>query len=131
MRALRLLCDSNPMAYGSTASLVAILAALDMPTTLIPIGRDVSLEMMRTLSSPARVIEVNVKDPGEVRAVLAREQPDAALVISNLSNLRLYEEAGLPVFFVDILFWYGEHKDEARWAQFEQGFALDFAGVSE
>lgn len=131
MSTLRLLCDTNPMAYGSTASLAAILARLDVPTAPIAMARDVSLELMRHLGPDVRVLEVDVKDPGAVTAVLARERPDAALVVSNLSNLRAYEAAGVPVFFVDVLFWYGEHKDESRWAHFEEGFALDFPGVAE
>lgn len=131
MSLLRLLCDTNPMAYGSTASLAAILARLDVSAEPIVMARDVSLELMRHVGPGVRVIEVNVKDPSAVASVLAREKPDAAVVISNLSNLRAYEDAGVPVFFVDVLFWYGEHKDESRWAHFEEGFALDFPGVAE
>lgn len=131
MRSVRLLCDTNPMAYGSTASLAAILAALEVPAELIALGRDVSLELLRAASPEARIIEVNVKDPRAVEPVLAREKPDAALVISNHSNLQAYADANVPVFFVDVLFWYGEQKDASRWASFEQGFALDFPGVRE
>ncbi len=132
MRRLRLLCDTNPMAYGSAASLAAILAALQVDAEVIAMGRDASLELLRNGSIPnGRIIELNVKDPREVDPLVAHEQPDAALVISNHSNLRSYANAGVPVFFVDMLFWYGEQKDEAVWASFEQGFALDFPGVRE
>lgn len=132
MRRLRLLCDTNPMAYGSTASLVAILAALRVDAEVIALGRDVSLELLRGSSiSNGRLIELNVKDSREVDPVVAHEQPDAALVISNHSNLGSYANAGVPVFFVDVLFWYGEQKNEAVWSSFEQGFALDFPGVRE
>ena len=131
MRPVRLLCDTNPMAYGSTASLAAILAALEAPADLIMLGRDVSLELLRAAAPEARVLDVDVKDPREVEPVLARERPDAALVISNHSNLPAYAKAGIPVFFVVVLFWYGERKDESRWASFEQGFALDFPGVRD
>src|SRR5690606_37166131 len=110
MRRLRLFCDTNPMAYGSTASLAAIVAALRVDAEVIAIGRDVSLELLRGSIPAARVIELNVKDAREVAPVVAREKPDAALVISNHSNLHSYASAGVPVFFVDILFWYGEQK---------------------
>ncbi|MBK7535997.1 MAG: hypothetical protein IPI49_11660 [Myxococcales bacterium] len=117
------------MAYGSAASLAAILTETEAHADPVALGRDVSLEFLRATAVNARVIDVNVKDPREVGAVLLQEKPDAALVISNHSNLRAYADAKVPVFFVDVLFWYGEHKDEALWARFEQGFALDFPGV--
>lgn len=131
MRRLRLLCDTNPMAYGSTASLAAILAALQVDVEVIAVGRDVSLEFLRSAIVDGRVIDLDVKCPREIDALLAREKPDAALVISNHSNLRSYANAGVPVFFVDVLFWYGEDKREALWSSFEQGFALDFPGVRD
>jgi len=131
MRRFRLLCDTNPMAYGSTASLAAILAALSVDAEIIAIGRDVSLELLRSSIAGGRVVELNVKNPREVASFLARETPDAVLAISNHSNLDVYANAGLPVFFVDILFWYGERKDEAVWAKFEEGYALNFPGVRE
>lgn len=131
MRPMRLLCDANPMAYGSSASLAAILAALEYRVDVVAIGRDVSLEFLRASAVGARVIAVNVKDPREVETVLLREKPDAALVISNHANLRVYANAAVPVFFVDVLFWYGEHKDGEQWACFERGFAVDFPGVRD
>ena len=131
MKPLRLLCDTNPMAYGSSASLAAILGRLETSTRLIVMGRDVSLELLRAASPGAQIIDVDVKDPREVAPLLAREEPDAALVVSNHANLGAYADAGVPVFFVDVLFWYGEQKDESRWTRFERGFALDFPGVRE
>lgn len=131
MRRLRLLCDTNPMAYGSTASLAAILAVLRLEADVVAMGRDVSLELLRSSMPSGRVLELDVKNVREVEPVLASEKPDAVLVVSNQSNLRAYADAGVPVFFVDILFWYGEQKDERTWSQFEQGFALDFPGVRE
>ena len=128
---MRLLCDPNPMAYGSTATLAAILAELKQSTEVVALGRDVSLELMRLAAPGARLIDVDVKDPGAVAPVVARERPDAALVISNHANLRAYQAAGVPVFFVDVLFWYGERKDESLWASFAEGFAMDFPGVRE
>jgi len=131
MRPMRLLCDANPMAYGSSACLAAILAALEIHVDVLAIGRDVSLEFLRASAFDSRVIDVNVKDPREVEAVLLREKPDAALVVANHANLRIYASAAVPVFFVDVLFWYGEHKDEDQWACFERGFAVDFPGVRD
>lgn len=129
---MRLLCDTNPMAFGSTASLAAVLSELSrsgLPTEVIAMGRDVSLELMRLMRPDGGAIEVNVKDSAAVSPVIERDRPDLALVISNLSNLHLYRAAGLPVFFVDVLFWYGERKNESQWADFVEGFALDFPGV--
>lgn len=132
MRRLRLLCDVNPMAYGSAASLASVLAALRVDAEITAMGRDASLEFLRG-HQPAtwRTIELDVKAPREVAAFVARETPDAALVVSNHANLRCYADAGLPVFFIDILFWYGEQKDEAVWSGFQQGFAVNFPGVRE
>ncbi|HEY4243197.1 MAG TPA: hypothetical protein VGM88_25470 [Kofleriaceae bacterium] len=119
------------MAYGSTAALAAILTALPGDTEVIAMGRDVSLELLRRSIPDGRVIEVDVKNPRDVEPVMVREQPDAVLVISNHANLRSYANGRVPVFFVDLLFWYGEQKLEAVWSSFAQGFALDFPGVRE
>lgn len=126
---LRLLCDSNPMAYGSTASLVAIAPHLD--ADVVALGRDVSLELLRRWGGSQELLTVDVKDRSAVAACIAGRRFDAALVVSNLTNLPTYHALGLPVFFVDILFWYGTLKDEATWARFEQGFAVAFPGVQE
>ncbi len=132
MRRLRLLCDTNPMAFGSTASLACILDALPLDAEVVAMGRDVSLDFLHGLAiRGGRIVAVNVKDPREVTALLAREKPHAALVISNQSNLTCYTRARIPVFFVDILFWYSEQKDELAWSAFKEGFAINFPGVSQ
>lgn len=115
------------MAFGSAAALIAILDELDAEAVVL--GRDVSLELLRGWGGAATLVEVDVKDRAAVAVALTGLQLDAALVVANQSNLPVYRDARLPTFFVDLLFWYGAHKDEATWSAFVRGFAVDFPGV--
>lgn len=126
---LRLLCDANPMAYGSSSALLAILdhtpgvhCALVGSLTAEILGRDPVVH---------EVLPTDVKDTRAVAAVLDARTFDAVLVVANRNNLALYRERGLPVFFVDILFWYGADKRHAVWDFAVEAFAQEFPGVRE
>ncbi len=125
---LRLLCDSNPMCYGSSTAMLAVLDELpDAVRTAV--ARDVSCEVLTRDHSVDTVTEVDVKDPAAVARAVDRGEHDAALVVSNQSNVELYRSWGLPVFYVDILYWFGAHKDQPVWALAERAFAQSFPGV--
>lgn len=127
--ALRLLCDANPMAYGSSSAMLAILdhtpgvhCALVGSLTSEVLGRDPAVH---------EVIAADVKATRSVAAVLDARAFDAALVVANRNNLELYRARGLPVFFVDVLFWYGASKAHAVWDFAVEAFVQEFPGVRE
>ncbi|AKT38309.1 hypothetical protein [Chondromyces crocatus] len=128
-RKLQLLCDANPMAYGSSSALLSILDHLDADATALV--RDVSAELLGTDPAVRRTLAVDVKDPHAVAAAIADEPLDAALVVSNLTNVEVYLRRGLPVFFVDILYWYTARKDHLVWSAAERTYAQAFPGVKE
>ena len=128
-RRLRLLCDTNPMCYGSTGALLAILDHLDAEVTAI--GRDVTLELLRPDPAVHRIVDVDTKDKDAVARAIRAGDYDAALVVSNQSNVALYAAWGLPFFFVDILYWFGRRKDQPVWVLTEQAFIQDFPGVEQ
>ncbi len=126
---LRLLCDANPMAYGSSSALLAILdhtpgvhCALVGSLTAEILGRDPTVH---------ETLVTDVKDARAVGSVLDARTFDAVLIVANRNNLALYRERGLPVFFVDILFWYGAEKRHAVWDFAIEAFVQDFPGVRE
>ena len=47
---------------------------------------------------------------------------DAILVISNITNLNTYLDFGIPVFYVDIHFWYPSNKKHRIWQEAKQCF---------
>lgn len=126
---MRLLCDANPMAYGSSSVLLAILDHLDADVTALV--RDVSGELLGADPAVTRTIAVDVKDPDAVARAIATEGFDAALVISNLSNIEVYRQKRMPIFFVDILYWYGAHKEHLVWSIAERTYVQLFPGVRE
>ncbi len=124
---LHLLCDANPMCYGSSTALLAVLDHVRGVRTAVV--HDVTAEVLADDPAVDAVIRANVKDPGEVRRALCGRHFDAALVISNRSCLTLYLDLGLPVFFVDILFWFGAFAPHSIWTDAEQAFVQRFPGV--
>lgn len=126
---LRLLCDTNPMCYGSSTALLSVLDHLDASRTALV--RDVTAEVLGRDPSVDAVVSVDTKNPSEVRSVLNPDAFDAVLVISNQANVEVYRELGLPIFFVDILYWFGQRKDQRVWGLAERSFVQAFPGVAE
>lgn len=124
---LNLLCDANPMCYGSSTALVAVLDHVQGSRTAVV--HDVTAEVLAADAAVDAVIRANVKDPDEVRRAIEGRHFDAALVVSNRSCLNLYLELGLPVFFVDILLWFGAAEPHNIWTDAERTFAQRFPGV--
>lgn len=117
------------MAYGSSSALLSVLDQLDADVTALV--RDVTGELLGRDPAVGRVIHVDVKDTGAVADVLGSLDVDAALVVSNLTNVQLYRSRGLPVFFVDILYWYSEQKRHAVWDVATRAYVQAFPGVAE
>lgn len=128
-RRLRLLCEANPMAYGSSSALLSILDHLDADVTALV--RDVTGEMLGRDPAIGRAVTVDVKDPAAVASALEGLTADAVLVVSNLANVAAYHARGIPVFFVDILYWYSAQKRHPVWDLAERTYAQAFPGVAE
>ncbi|EYF04943.1 hypothetical protein [Chondromyces apiculatus] len=127
--ALRLLCDANPMAYGSSSALLSILDHLDADATALV--RDVTAEVLAVDGAVDRTLAVDVKDPAAVDRAIEGRHFDAALVVSNLSCVEVYRQRGIPIFFVDILYWYTARKDHPVWTHAARTYAQAFPGVRE
>lgn len=126
---LQLLCDSNPMAYGSTAAMLAVLDHTGAHHTAM--AGSITQELLAQDPAVHELVQVDNKRVEQVAALLDQRTFDAALVVSNRSNLELYRSRALPVFFLDILFWYGDDKTHSVWDTAVEAFAQDFPGVRE
>lgn len=115
------------MCYGSSSALLAIVS--NIPGRKTALAWEITKEILETDPSIDEIIEVNVKHPVEVSKKVQLDRYDAVLVISNLTNLETYLQAGIPVFFVDILYWYQTPKDHPVWEYATQCFIEDFPGV--
>jgi hypothetical protein len=102
---MRVLCDSNPMAWGSTAALLAVAEQLDVEC--VAMGGGVTRELLKADPAISSVVDVRVKEVDAVRKVAERVNADAVLVVCNRANLRTYLDLECPLFFVDLLYWYG------------------------
>ncbi len=117
------------MCYGSSAAMLAILEHVDAICTAMV--RDVTAELLGRDKAVDGVIHVDNKSPMAVRDAVDLAQFDAVLVVSNQSNVALYTEVGLPIFFVDVLYWCGARKDQPVWRLAERSFVQQFPGVEE
>lgn len=109
--------------------MLAILEQLDASCTALV--RDVTTELLARDRAIDRVIPVDNKSPNAVREAIDSAQFDAVLVVCNQSNVSLYVDVGLPVFFVDALYWCGDRKDQPVWTLAERTFVQRFPGVEE
>jgi hypothetical protein len=109
--------------------MLAVLEHVDAISTALV--RDVTAELLARDRAVDRVVHVDNKSPVAVRAAIDATEFDAALVVSNQSNVELYAELGLPIFFVDVLYWCGVRKDQPVWNLAERTFVQRFPGVTE
>ena len=124
---LRLLCQANPMAYGSTTAMLAITHHLQRAGVhLCAPGQGVICELLESAPSIDEVLDIDPRDPAALAQSVASRQFDAALVVSNRTCLEVLLDAGLPVFFIDILFWYGRDDEHRIWREAEACFAEAF-----
>lgn len=127
---MRLLCDTNPMCYGSTATLLAILDQVDAECTVLTEG--ITAELVERDPRVAHTLPTQLKDPHAVATILGERSYDAVLVVNNQSNLDVYAARGWPIFYVDILFWYGAQKaSRPVWRLATRSFVQTFEGVAE
>lgn len=127
---MKLLCDTNPMCYGSSATLLAILDHIEADTTVLTEG--VTSEILSGDSNVDRTVATQLKNPEEVFRKIGHEDFDAVLVVNNQSNIEAYVDRGWPVFYVDILFWYGREKaSKPVWRLATRAFVQSFPGVLE
>lgn len=132
---LELLCDTNPMCYGSSTALLSILdplrAGMGEGLHVTSLVHGVTREVLCRDPLVDETIEVDVKVPERIRERLAPLHVDAVLVVSNQTNVGVYCDLGIPIFFVDILHWYGREKTGRVWQDAERTFVQNFPGVRE
>ncbi|QDG52108.1 hypothetical protein FIV42_15560 [Persicimonas caeni] len=109
--------------------MLAVLEHVDAISTALV--RDVTAELLDRDRAVDHVVHVDNKSPVAVRDAIDPAHFDAALVVSNQSNVELYAELGLPIFFVDVLYWCGARKDQPVWNLAERTFVQRFPGVAE
>lgn len=109
--------------------MLSILEHVDATSTALV--RDVTAELLARDKAVNEVIHVDNKSPAAVRDVVDLSQFDAVLVVSNQSNIELYAERGVPIFFVDVLYWCGARKNQPVWDLAEHSFIQQFPGVEE
>lgn len=126
---IRLLCDTNPMCYGSSAVLLSILDHLKVEATVMVEG--ITGEMIEADPAVNRCIHAPLKDPAALGRMLINHDYDGVLVISNTANIDLYLRRAWPLFFVDILYWFGRNKSHSGWSEATISFAQRFPGVVE
>lgn len=117
------------MAFGSSSALLAILSHLDAEVTVLV--NPFTAEIVEPESKATKLIFADLKNPVDIKAKIVPGEFDAVLVISNKANLGVYHDTSLPVFFVDILFWYDTPKDHPIWDAAVQCFVENFPGVKE
>jgi hypothetical protein len=115
------------MCFGSTTALLSILDALDADRFTLSYG--VTAELLDLDPAVDHPIRADMKSPSEVRRAIRDIDLDAVLVVSNHSCVDLYLDLGLPIFFVDIVYWLGGPKDQHFWEAAEATFAQRFPGV--
>lgn len=98
----KILCESNPMCYGSSTVLLSIIEQLCAETVCLAFG--VSKEVLQNANS--ELIEVNNKSTKDVEAAIKKIDFDSVLVVSNTSNLTLYKSLNKKIYFVHIHFFY-------------------------
>lgn len=98
----KILCESNPMCYGSSTVLLSIIEQLYAKTVCIAFG--VAKEVLQ--NGKTEIIEVNNKSRKDVEVAIKKIDFDCVLVVSNTSNLALYKSLNKKIYFVHIHFFY-------------------------
>ena len=99
---MNILFDPNPYCFGSTSTMRAIVAALPAGTSV----RVLATGHVRDLCSDLDTIEHDVRDPSALKSrtdLLA--WADVYVAISNNTNVEVVHAAGIPLVFIDVLYW--------------------------
>lgn len=98
----KILCESNPMCYGSSTVLLNIIDRLNTETVSLAFG--VAKEVLK--HGKSEIIEINNKSSKDVETAINKIDFDRVLVVSNTSNLALYKSLNKKIYFVHIHFFY-------------------------
>jgi hypothetical protein len=104
----KLLCESNPMCYGSSTVLLSIIEQLCVETVCLAFG--VAKEVLQ--NDKCELIEVNNKSSKDVETAIKEIDFDSVLVVSNTCNLALYKSLNKKVYFIHIHFFYSNANTE-------------------
>lgn len=99
---MNILFDPNPYCFGSTSTMRAILAALPSDASARVLATGPVLDLCTDLDA----IDHDVRDPSALRAradLLA--WADVYVAISNNTNVEVVHGAGVPLVFIDVLYW--------------------------
>lgn len=103
-RPFHIVCDPNPFCYGSISALRAL--ARHLPEARLTVLATGPVLEQCDPATFAQVLPCDVKEPESVRQhAQALASADLYLAVSNNANIGLALELGLPLVFVDILFW--------------------------
>lgn len=117
---IKLLCDTNQMAYGSSSALLAILEYMPSFNTAFTWG--VTEKILTGSKLIDETIKINNKDAKLIKKSVDFSKFDAVLVMSNATNLNTYLDLEIAVFYVDIHFWYPSDKSHRVWQEAKQCF---------
>lgn len=106
---LKILCDTNQMAYGSSSALLAILKELKGKNTAFIHG--VTAEILSTSELIHDTIMVDNKSLEKVKGNVNLTEYDAVIVVSNLTNVTWYLDNKIPTFYIDIHHWWHSNND--------------------
>ena len=99
---MNILFDPNPFCFGSTSTMRAILAALPSDASVRVLATGPVFDLCLDLHA----IEHDIRDPS---ALMARadllDWADVYVAISNNTNVEVVHHAGIPLVFIDILYW--------------------------
>lgn len=121
---IKLLCDTNQMAYGSSSALLAILKNLKSINTAFIWG--VTEEILASSQLIHYSIKIDNKNIDLVKGYLNLKKFDAVLVVSNLTNLNTYLDYGIPIYYVDLHHWYPSPKTHRIWSEANRCFIERF-----
>lgn len=120
--------DANPFCYGSVAAALSVAEHIKEANKIL-LAVNSSLELAN--DNFDKVIVCDVKSTDNVRRCLSEiEKVDLYVSFSNNTNIALVKELGIPMVFVDILFWLKrEIPDVLKYAN--HYCIEDFPGVKE
>ena len=99
---MNILFDPNPYSFGATSTMRAIVAALPPEPSVRVLATGAVLDLCSDLDA----VEHDVRDPSALKSradLLAWS--DVYVAISNNTNVEVVHEAGVPLVFIDILYW--------------------------
>lgn len=123
---MNVLFDPNPFCFGSTSTMRAILAALpDASARVLATGP------VHDLCGDLLAEDLDVRDPAALRGRLdLLEWADVYVAVSNNTNVDTVCDAGVPLVFVDVLFWMKRERTSAM-RRASAYLIENYPGVSE